>query len=171
MHYPRGATPGKRFRAAAAAAGATDRGVVHNSRHPDQAKQGNREVRREQAHNYRGTSTTMVGLLAQVEEFTVKPQFHTAGNTMKLQIDCRNAQLLDATNGYVYVVSTDGTTLIFRNEAAKQLRQKYSEQSSAETWDLHIKLDIQIVKPVVHPTLRGRKDRFLLRCSNIVRRQ
>ena len=83
-----------------------------------------------------------MGLSAQVKEFSVRHHqiAYGGGTPMKLRIDCKNAQLLDAKNGYLYVVSTDGTTLVFRDEAAKQLRQTYSEQSSAETWDLHIKL-------------------------------
>ena len=69
---------------------------------------------------------------------------------MKLRLDYQRAQFVKGTDGCVYVVSTDGTTLIFRNESAKQLRHKHADQSKsgAGKWDFRIQLNIQIAAPI-----------------------
>ena len=72
---------------------------------------------------------------------------------MTFRIDCEKAQLVNAPNGQVYLVAFDGTTFGFRDESAKQLREKYSEQSSAHKWDFHIELNVQVAKPVAYPRL------------------
>lgn len=66
-----------------------------------------------------------------------------------IPLDYQRAQLVKG-NGCVYVVSRDGTTLIVRNESAKQLCDKYSEQSKsgAGEWDFCIRLTIQVAAPV-----------------------
>jgi len=91
---------------------------------------------------------------------------------MKLQIRCKKAQLLNTTNGKVYVVSPDGTTLFFRDDVATQLRRKYLEQSNADVFEFQIQLNVQIAQPVAHrkvsqgPELtQGWRERFLLACS------
>jgi len=54
-------------------------------------------------------------------------------------------------NGEVYLVTPDGTTCVFRNKVAKQLRQMYSEQSAAQQWDFQVELNVEVVKPIAHP--------------------
>ena len=95
---------------------------------------------------------------------------------MKLRIDCEKVQLVNATNGDVYLVTPDGAMFVLRDDAANRLRQKYSEQSSAQEWEFHVELNVQVAKPVAHPALsqeprlpqepeaRSLHDRFLLAC-------
>ena len=64
-------------------------------------------------------------------------------------LDYRRAQLLNGTDGCVYIVSPDGTTVIFRDDSARQLREKFSAQSAnAGEWDFRVRLNIEIAAPV-----------------------
>jgi hypothetical protein len=63
----------------------------------------------------------------------------------------QKAQLVKGTNGCVYVVSPDGTTVIFRDESAKQLTQTYSESNGeGKDWDFCLRLIFQIAPPVAN---------------------
>ena len=64
-----------------------------------------------------------------------------------IPLDYRRAQLVKGNNGCVYVVSPDGTTIIFRDDSAKELCEKYLEQSRSDPRDFSIRLTLQVAAP------------------------
>jgi hypothetical protein len=58
------------------------------------------------------------------------------------------AQLVKGTNGHIYVVTPDGTTVILREDAARELCEKYSEHSPNGTREFSLRLTFQIAAPV-----------------------
>ncbi len=75
-----------------------------------------------------------------------------------IPLDCRRAQLVKGNNGCVYVVSPDGTTIIFRDDCAKELCQKYLEQSRNEPRDFSIRLTLQVAAPPEEAVLETRRN-------------
>jgi hypothetical protein len=68
----------------------------------------------------------------------------------RIVLDYLRAQLVKGTNGCAYVVSPDGTTIIFSDQSAKQLCEQYSEQAKngAQEWNFCIQLTFKIAPPV-----------------------
>jgi len=63
----------------------------------------------------------------------------------------KRAQLVKGLNGHIYVVSPDGTTLILSEDAAKELCDKYSEQSTNGAREFSLRLTFHIAAPVDNP--------------------